>query len=297
MVAAMVGRNAGALLFLFLFGSACSSAFADGAASRVSVRRPISPPVKVLRYAQRALEKYDTNGDGELQESEWEGMKGNPRIIDRDRDKVITAKELAEYIARYGYRRRIRLMPASTEGRISYPSLVSPDVIPNARKKLGLAKGSLDRADRDASANAVPGKAPQRAKRGSQKFTVPRSRLPKGLPSWFLVRDADGDAQLTLAEYAPDGSQVALREFTRYDANGDGVVTAQECLRNPRAKVIAGAKPEGVEEPSEEEPAADMAESNADEPKPDDIEARRLKKELLRKQRLNSKNKSSGKNK
>jgi hypothetical protein len=112
----------------------------------------------------------------------------------------------------------------------------------------------------------VPGKAPQRAKRSSQKFTVPRSRLPKGLPSWFIVRDADGDAQLTLAEYATDGSQSALREFTQYDANGDGVVTAKECLRSPRAKVIAGAKPEGVEEPSEAEPAADTEENATEEP-------------------------------
>jgi len=297
MVADMFERSVRVLLFFFLFGSVCSSAFADAAASRVPARRPMSPPVKILRYAQRIVDEHDTDGDGELQASEWEGMSGDPRIIDRDRNTVITAKELAEHVTRYGYRRKIRLMPATTEGKIRYPSLLNPDAIPNARKKPGLAKDSLNKADRGAPANAVSGKSSQRIKRGSQKFTVPRSRLPKGLPSWFLVRDADGDAQLTLAEYAPDTSQATLLEFTRYDANGDGVVTAQESLRSPRARVIAETKPADVEEPSEEEPVADTVESSAGKPLPEDIEARRLKKELLRKERLNSKKKSSGKNK
>jgi hypothetical protein len=139
----------------------------------------------------------------------------------------------------------------------------------------------------------MSGKSPQRAKGGRQKFTVPRSRLPKGLPSWFIIRDADGDAQLTLAEYAPDGSQLALHEFTRYDANGDGVVTAQECLRSPRAKLSAGAKPErDVEESSEEEPAADTEESPTDESTSEDVEALRAKKALLRKNKNKKRSRS-----
>jgi hypothetical protein len=291
----MVGRSARMLLFLSLFGPVCSSAFAQVAAGRAAVRRPISPPAKVLRYTQRVVDEHDANGDGELQESEWERMDGNPRLIDRDRDGVITAKELAEHIARYGYRRRIRLMPASTEGAIRYPSLLSPDAVPNAQKKPGLAKNSLNSAARNASASATSGKSSQRIRKGNRKFTVPQTRLPKGLPSWFLARDADGDAQVTLAEYAPDVSRSALLEFTRYDANSDGVITAQEALRSPRARVIAGAKPASIRKPSEEKPAADTTESRANEPSPEDIEARRLKKEQLRRERLNSKNKSSGK--
>jgi len=74
-----------------------------------------------------------------------------------------------------------------------------------------------------------------------RKYTVSRTSLPSGLPSWFILRDADGDAQLSLAEYAQDASETSIREFTRYDRNGDGVVTPQECVRAPTAMGLAGA--------------------------------------------------------
>ena len=86
--------------------------------------------------------------------------------------------------------------------------------------------------------------------RSPSEFFVPRDRLPKGLPSWFLIRDADGDGQVTLAEYAPDVSASSIREFARYDGNGDGVLTPQEYLRGTNAAKSEDATPDEVEKPA-----------------------------------------------
>ncbi|MFC1597600.1 hypothetical protein ACFL5Q_06655, partial [Planctomycetota bacterium] len=67
---------------------------------------------------------------------------------------------------------------------------------------------------------------------------------------WFLARDADGDGQLTPAEFAPDASAFSIREFARYDVNGDGVLTAHECLRGANTAESEDATPGEVEKPA-----------------------------------------------
>ena len=94
-----------------------------------SMRRPLSDipsrvpytergvPVsaKVLRYAQRLVEQYDTNHNGQLEKDEWQKMRGNPAIVDRDHDGLITVEDLARYITIYGRYRHIQLIaPALT---------------------------------------------------------------------------------------------------------------------------------------------------------------------------------------
>jgi Ca2+-binding EF-hand superfamily protein len=63
-----------------------------------------------------------------------------------------------------------------------------------------------------------------------RRFLTPTERLPPGLPSWFARSDTDGDGQIALAEFAPPGNREKVAEFSRYDLNGDGFVTATECL-------------------------------------------------------------------
>ncbi len=46
-----------------------------------------------------------------------------------------------------------------------------------------------------------------------------------------MLRDADGDGQLTQAEFAPKATPADLEEFGKYDLNGDGVITPKECVR------------------------------------------------------------------
>ncbi len=56
---------------------------------------------KLQRYARRVVKKFDRNGSGALEASEWALLPGDPRKIDRNGDGVITVDELAEYLAKY----------------------------------------------------------------------------------------------------------------------------------------------------------------------------------------------------
>lgn len=67
--------------------------------------------------------------------------------------------------------------------------------------------------------------------RGSGRFRTAKERLPDGLPEWFRRLDADGDGQVTMAEYAQEWTPDKLAEFNRYDLNHDGIITAAECLK------------------------------------------------------------------
>lgn len=60
----------------------------------------------------------------------------------------------------------------------------------------------------------------------------PWERLPDNLPSWFKDRDKDRDGQVTMAEFSDRWTTEKLREFQRYDLNGDGIITPQECLKS-----------------------------------------------------------------
>ena len=59
-----------------------------------------------------------------------------------------------------------------------------------------------------------------------------QERLPEGLPNWFYDQDADGDGQVSMAEYlaASESAEAAAEEFMRYDTSSDGLVSPRECL-------------------------------------------------------------------
>jgi len=72
------------------------------------------------------------------------------------------------------------------------------------------------------------------AKPVSTKRFIQRSawdRLPSGLPSWFKEKDRDRDGQVLMAEFTDKWTHDQLREYQKYDLNGDGVITPAECLR------------------------------------------------------------------
>lgn len=196
-------------------------------------------PLKVLRYTQRVVRKYDRDGDGRLQSAEFQAMPGQPSQADADRDGVITVEEFARYVAEYAQKHSLRLsLPAGQ------PAALPPVFTPSNVSERGGAEPTSP--DKSGSAG-TPAKALQVAVPGGQaaeetpdispgprresKFYVSPKRLPAGLPDWFLQRDQDGDGQLTLAEFAPKPTPAQLAEFARMDANGDGLVTARECQR------------------------------------------------------------------
>jgi hypothetical protein len=65
----------------------------------------------------------------------------------------------------------------------------------------------------------------------SGRFLTARERLPKGLPSWFLEKDVNGDGQITMDEYTTTWTPEKAAEFDKYDLNHDGIITAEEVLK------------------------------------------------------------------
>ncbi len=220
---------------------ASESAAAETGASSSS--KPEAVPPKILRYAGRLLKQFDANGNGRLEPGEWQRMPGEVRQADADGDGVITLEELSAWMADYSRRHRIRLLlPLQTETEL--PSLFKPATAKAGGIELQRREATQTRPEEGQEAKATGAEleaagakkpAPDRPKsdrtREGAKFHVGASRLPPGLPQWFLDRDLDGDGQLTLGEFAPNPTPQLLEEFRRYDLNGDGLITANECLR------------------------------------------------------------------
>lgn len=76
----------------------------------------------------------------------------------------------------------------------------------------------------------------------------PERDLPPELPEWFRRRDANADAQITMAEFSQQWSEDKVTQFEKYDLNSDGIITPEECLdasslpegtyRNHQLKII-----------------------------------------------------------
>jgi len=207
-------------------------------------------PPKVRRYAQRLVRRYDLNGDGQLQSDEWGKMQGSPAAADANRDGVITLDEWVRYLATFGQNRQVR--PAGSDAE-SDAVAISGDKTPrgpaNASEGPSSKAAEVAKKATTPATNTKPKPVAREPSVRDAKFHIPRSRLPAGLPPWFLQRDANGDGQVSLSEFAPDAAQTALQEFLRYDKNGDGFITPQECSGSPKPPKASSAKATGVESP------------------------------------------------
>lgn len=104
--------------------------------------------------------------------------------------------ELADHLAAYGSRRDAPASPRSGAGdKASYRS-----------------------------------KIPDGTRRTCRSLS-PHERLPKGLPDWYALRDADLDGQVSMAEFSTVWPLGKLDEFANLDLNGDGFIVPKECLR------------------------------------------------------------------
>ncbi len=227
----------------------------DAENNEQNVAKEPAVTAKILRYANRLLQRYDADSDGRMQESEWKSMRGDPASADRDGDRIITLDELSRRIAEYGQRRKIRLIPINLEDLSPSPILLQPTTSSAA----GENNAQPNSTQNQPAGNATPGAAASPASkediRPGQRFYVdPRHRV-QGLPSWFAARDTNGDQQISMAEFAPKATESDLKEFAAYDADGDGVVTAKECA----GKASSTASPQ---------PAATQPASSGGSPKP-----------------------------
>ena len=55
-----------------------------------------------------------------------------------------------------------------------------------------------------------------------------RGTTIEGLPDWFSEKDADRDGQVAMVEFTQEWTQELMKEFTDYDQNADGFLTALE---------------------------------------------------------------------
>ncbi len=169
--------------------------------SRGSSRSPASSSDdrgKYLNYAKGLMTRYDRNDNGVLDESEWKTMSRYHQGADANGDGRITTDELADRLAQYG---KSGSSGSTSSGRSSGSSSSQGD------RNSYRASGGSGYTARDAE-----------------------DRLPKGLPSWFAEKDANGDGQIAMAEYASTWSDDKIEEFQDYDANADGIITPEECL-------------------------------------------------------------------
>ena len=196
------------------------SAAAPLAATPNTVRRAIVSP-KLLRYAERIVRQYDIDKSGELGPEEWKAMRGEPAVADLNHDGNITVTEFAQHVADFGAGRAIRL--AANQGSPLSPEETAAGAVPGGT---GIGGANTETAEAEAAA------AMNRDPRRSLKYFA---TLPAGIPAWFVERDADGDSQLTLAEYSPKLMKNDIADFNRFDANHDGLLTPQEFLRAEKA--------------------------------------------------------------
>ncbi|MBL7041248.1 MAG: proprotein convertase P-domain-containing protein [Pirellulaceae bacterium] len=56
--------------------------------------------------------------------------------------------------------------------------------------------------------------------------------LSEGLPGWFYELDANRDGQVAMAEFTTDWTDEKFQEFTLFDKNGDGLLTASEASQS-----------------------------------------------------------------
>jgi len=189
----------------------------SNASSPPSPAAPSAPPQldsRMRRYAESLLRQYDKNKNGVLEKDEWSQMRGTWHDADANGDGTITLDELGAKLGRYSGR-------GSSSSSSSSPSSPVRSPPSGASSEGG---GATSSAGTDPSA------------RKSYRFLSPQERLPQGLPDWFVRKDANGDGQVSMAEYSQTWSNSLAEEFAKYDRNGDGVVTPEEAIKAQGSK-------------------------------------------------------------
>lgn len=158
--------------------------------------------------ATSRMRYFDKNKDGVLSKDELsKQFAGDPMDFDRNRDGKLTPKELA---VRYAVRR---------EGN---------EIARRKKERDGRLEKKVDRKSDD-QPDLFNGRRSYR-KQGSR-------RTPEGLPGFFADRDANGDGQISMVEFASEWSDEVVAEFFGSDFNRDGVITADEALRGVEGEV------------------------------------------------------------
>lgn len=192
---------------------------------------------RVRQYAQSLFRQYDANKNGVLEREEWQQMRGSPEKADRNHDGLISLEELTQ---RELERNRLALAGTSSSGgetgRLATSAGASSSTKSAASSSISSAsslQGSRFRWRSPSSSSSARSRSGQP---GRVRFLTPLERLPKGMPDWFVQKDADADGQVSMAEFATEWTDAKAAEFQKYDLNNDGIITPEECLRAEKAQ-------------------------------------------------------------
>jgi len=179
-----------------------TTASAEVGATPASAPPPAAIPQVVLDFADSTIKENDTNKDGTLDGDEVTKMSSRRRKADINADGRITRDELIAY--QMGFQSSSPTSSGSSSSGGASASSVSV--------------GSVNYGGRVASTKGIK----------TYRFLTPIERMPQGLPDWFVRSDANGDGQVSMAEFSSSWDDAKAAEFTRWDRNGDGFVTTRE---------------------------------------------------------------------
>ena len=181
------------------------------------------------------MRQYDANKNGVLDRDEWREIRGDPQAADSNQDGTITPNELAAYYAqKYG-----RPTVVSSGSSSSASQTTNRTDSGTNSSGGGRSYGSSDSTRYSSSSASDSRRAGETTPRRGYRFLTPAERLPKGLPDWFREKDANGDGQVAMAEFARDWNDAVARDFAALDRIGDGLLTPAEALVARAASDVA----------------------------------------------------------
>jgi Ca2+-binding EF-hand superfamily protein len=209
-------------------GASSSSSNTGSSSAATGSSAPADDP-KIRSYATSMMKRYDKNGDGVLDKTEWSQMSGDPEKYDRNHDGKITLDELVDSLKNWNR--------PTDDSSAAKPAAVATSSRPAASSSAPAGDAQAAAAGAQGGRNGGPGNRRDGANgrnslaSGGKHYLSPKERLPEGLPDWFNSSDADGDGQVSMHEFASPLTDEKLAEFAKYDLNGDGFITADEVLK------------------------------------------------------------------
>ncbi len=159
----------------------------------------VSESDRLRKWASDTMAKHDKSGNKILDGDELRTLGQSARSADINDDEKITLDEL--------FQNSMSKTKGTTSNASTLPSKAAPkdDTKPSAKS---LAKRKIVKSTRK-----------------SYRFKSTKERLS----SWrFASKDANGDGQVSMSEYARAWTDRVAAEFQRYDQDNDGMVTAAE---------------------------------------------------------------------
>lgn len=166
------------------------------------------------KEAEERMRRYDRNKDGKLDAAELRSGRwsDDPMQYDRNRDGKLSQSEMA---VRYANRRvdEEERRAERNESRSRWGS----------QNRSGWQRGNGREEEEEEVDRFGDAK--------SYRLSGVESRTTgKGLPDFFNQRDADGDGQVMMNEFASTWTSDKLAEFLKYDLNSDGIIEPRECI-------------------------------------------------------------------